>query len=95
MSSNQPSEFEAIVYFRVGVSETADESVSSFVLKITDKTSVSDLETDLSVKLSRAALDVGTEFIPNLLKHFYNAMDEENNDKKQAEPGAGERPSGN
>ncbi len=92
-SQHETSEYEAIVYFKVGISGSAREAVSSFVIKVTDDTKMSDLEDDLSNKLSKAGLEVSAEFVPNLLHHLYDVMDEtETHDKDQAEPGAGERP---
>ena len=90
-SHHETSEYEAIVYYKIGISGSAREAVSSFVIKINDGTTVSQLEDELSDKLTKAGLEVSAEFVPNLLHHFYDAMDEDH-DKDQAEPGAGERP---
>lgn len=95
MSSEKPphetSEYEAIVYYKIGISGSSREAVSSFVVKITDGTTVGELEDELSDRLTKAGLEASAEFVPNLLHHFYDVMNEDH-DEDHTEPGAGERP---
>lgn len=91
--SQNSREYEAIVYYKIGISGSAREAVSSFVVKISDGTTMSELEDDLSDKLTKAGLEVSAEFVPNLLNHFYEVMNEDH-DEDHTEPGAGERPTG-
>lgn len=82
--SSSPTEYEAVVYFKIGMTGSAKDAVSSFVVKVTDETTISQFQEDLVNKLSKASLEVSAEFSEHLLQHIFDEMTR-NNDEDQAE----------
>lgn len=78
------SEYEAIVYYKIGISGSTREAVSSFVIKVTEDTTIGELNEILVDKLNRAAIEVGSEFTENLHEHLFNEMTRDD-DQDQAE----------
>ncbi len=84
MSSPSSPEYDAIIYYKIGIVGSDKDSVSSFVIKVNENTTIGQFNEELVEKLQKASIEVGAEFSDNLLQYLFEEMNKDN-DEDQAQ----------